>query len=202
MILVALLPLTLSACGAFSTSIRTEEAIDAPVDVVWDVLADFSSYPEWNPYHVAMAPRCVQAPGELRVHDTWRVQIHKPDGERLTLPVRVIAATRHEELTWGGGVPGVFSGEHRFLLQRLDDGRTLLRHDEDFSGVVLPFVPLRPAAIEEGYRLVNAAARRRAEAIWAASRASCDLPRARPEAVAYRRPPACANSPTTSLPTR
>jgi len=31
-------------------TITTSVEIDAPKQLVWDVLTEFSAYPEWNPY--------------------------------------------------------------------------------------------------------------------------------------------------------
>ena len=71
-----------------------------------------------------------------------------------------------DSLFWGEGIPGIFSGEHRFILEELDHKRTLLRHDEDFWGLALPFIPLGPEYIEEGYNLMNKAAKDRAEQLF------------------------------------
>ena len=40
-------------------SIHTTELIDASPDRVWQILADLSSYPDWNPF-------IIEASGELR----------------------------------------------------------------------------------------------------------------------------------------
>ncbi|KAI0759025.1 hypothetical protein C8Q74DRAFT_1301632 [Fomes fomentarius] len=37
-----------SYSGVFAMQVTTE--IDAPLDKVWDILADFTKYPEWNPF--------------------------------------------------------------------------------------------------------------------------------------------------------
>ena len=55
-----------SACTT-TKSIDTAIEIDAPPCAVYDVLADFDRYPEWNPYHVRVRGGLeVGAPLEVR----------------------------------------------------------------------------------------------------------------------------------------
>ncbi|MCB2108300.1 MAG: SRPBCC family protein [Rhodobacteraceae bacterium] len=157
--------LALGGCATPTTEIRTKTEIQAPVSVVWDVLRDFDRYPEWNPYHVKVSVLEDRDAGTLRLRDKIHVFIQKPDGHALDLKARIRVLDDGERLYWGGGVKGVFHGEHRFVLTALGPDRTRLDHDEDFSGFALPFVPLGPEAIERGYVLMNEALKARAEKI-------------------------------------
>lgn len=47
--------------------------IDAPATLVWDVLVDYPSYPEWNPYTVAVETT-------LEVGDPIDLTLPNPDG--------------------------------------------------------------------------------------------------------------------------
>lgn len=158
-----LVPAALSLLGAGAValalggckSVHTTLDIDAPADVVWDVLADLDAYPEWNPYHVRVE-------GEPTVGAPLVVDIHKPNGHQLTIEPHVIEVVPARRLVWGGGIRGLFVGEHVFALEPLGADRTRLVQSEEFHGVFVPFARL--AAIEEGYELVNRAVRDRAEA--------------------------------------
>lgn len=134
--------------------IYTEHHIEAPVETVWAVLVHTEAYPEWNPYHVRVE-------GRLEPGAELELEIHKPNGNRIVIHPEVQVVAPQQELTWGGGVPGIFEGRHVFRLERLDDGHTRLVHEERFSGIAVPFAELD--TIEEGYRLVNAAVAARAE---------------------------------------
>ena len=68
-----------------------------------------------------------------------------------------------KELSWGGGIRGLFFGEHVFLLEESGHGITRLIHKEDFEGIFVPFASLE--AIEEGYREMNQALKKRAETL-------------------------------------
>lgn len=135
--------------------IYTEIEIDAPIGEVWQVLANIERYPEWNPYHV-------QVDGKLMVGAPLVVHVEKPNGESLRVHPRMIHIRPREELTWGGGIPVIFQGEHRFLLESTPGGGTKLVHQEAFTGMAVRFVPLD--AIEEGYLLMNQALKTTVEA--------------------------------------
>lgn len=144
-----------SACTSLpSKHVYTEIEIEAPVDRVWMILADNETYPEWNPYHVSVR-------GQMLPGQKLEVVLHKPNGERVEIEPRVMRTVPMRELTWGGGMRGVFHGEHVFLLEELDAGNTRLVHKEDFVGIAVPFASLD--AIEEGYRQMNQALKIRAE---------------------------------------
>lgn len=136
-------------------NIYTQLEIEAEPDQVWMVLVENKKYPEWNPYHVRVE-------GELKVGEQLVVEIHKPNGNQLVIEPEVFRIVPGRELTWGGGIRGLFFGEHIFLLERTAPGRTKLVQKESFEGIFVPFAEL--GSIEEGYRLMNLALKRKIEA--------------------------------------
>lgn len=151
-----ILVLALLTTSCSSLSIRTVVEIDAPKEKVFGTLADFQSYPDWNPYH-----RRVE--GEFQEGAALRVLINRPDGEEIEIPPHVMKITENEEIVWGGGIKGVFYGEHRFHLSSTPEGKTLLKHDEDFSGFAITFADLPADVIAEGYHEMNMALKRKLE---------------------------------------
>lgn len=134
--------------------VYTEIEIDAPPQAVWAALADNANYPVWNPYHV-------QVTGRMAVGEQLTVEIHKPNGEETSVQPHLLRLEPDRELTWGGGIHGLFYGEHVFLLEEMGSGRTRLIHKEDFTGLAVQFVPLE--AIDEGYAQMNEALKRHIE---------------------------------------
>lgn len=132
------------------TRIEIETHIDLPypAERVWQVLADLAAYPEWNPYHVR-----VEGAAELGAR--LEVEVHKPNGHRLVIHPRVMAAEPDSSLVWGGGVPGIFRGVHRFDLEPLSENCTRLHHTEVFAGLFVGYAELD--SIEAGYTAMNAA---------------------------------------------
>ena len=137
--------------------IDTRIDIDAPPCEVYETLADFEHYPEWNPYHVRVS-------GSGNVGEPLEVRVARPDGVVVDVPhVKLLEAERCRALVWGGGIPGVFRGEHRFDLSERQDGGTHLSHTEVFSGLFIGFADLPVPVLTEGYELMNEALRKQLE---------------------------------------
>lgn len=130
-------------------SIHTEIDIDADVTKVWDVLADVSAYEKWNPYHVSVVPD-----GDVAAGTRLRVTLNKPNGDVVKIKPQVLRVLPGRELTWGGGIKGVFVGEHRFVLEPLPSGTRLIQ-SEEFRGFGVRYAGLD--TIAEGYELMNQA---------------------------------------------
>lgn len=88
---------------------------------VYDVLVDFESYPEWNPF-------IISAEGEPVVGATLKIVIQPPGGKQMTFKPKVLAAERGKEFRWLGRVlfPGLFDGEHSFKFEELPGVRVLI----------------------------------------------------------------------------
>ena len=142
--------LALCACTT-AIPIRTAIEIDAPRSEVFAVLTDFENYPTWNPYHVRIV-------GDVALDAPLEVRVHRPDGKVVDVPhVRITHLEQDVAIYWGGGISGIFKGEHRFDLEDAPGGGTLVRHDEDFEGLFIGFADLPPDVLAEGYKRVNEA---------------------------------------------
>ncbi len=144
------LSLVLMISGCSSIAVRTTVEIDAPREKVYAVLADLESYPEWNPYHRKVEGKFEEG-ADLTIH------VLRPDGKQVEVPPHMLRIVENEEITWGGGIHGIFYGEHSFFLEAKSGGKTLLRHNEDFSGIAIGFADLPPDVIAEGYHQMNMA---------------------------------------------
>jgi hypothetical protein len=153
---LGLLVLTSIASGCSSISIRTSVEIDAPREKVYATLADLESYPEWNPYHR-------RVDGNFEEGAELSIDVLRPDGKRVQVPPHMLRIAENEEITWGGGIRGVFYGVHSFTLETQSDGKTLLRHNEDFSGIAIRFADLPADVIADGYQRMNMALKAKLE---------------------------------------
>ena len=138
--------------------LHTEVLIDASPAEVWAVLTDFARYREWNPF-------MVDAAGVPEKGTRLRVTLAPPGGRRITLKPAVTVVTDGEALEWWGhlGVRGLFDGRHRFELRSAGRG-TRLVHSEVFTGVLVPLVARTlDRSTTEGFALMNAALKARAE---------------------------------------
>lgn len=110
--------------------IRTEAMIAAPPEKVWDVLADFDRYAEWNPLN--LEARGVARPG-ARIPMVFR-NLARPTGV-IRQTVTLVACERGRGLAWAGRIPILFNGRHHFELEPEGQG-TRLRHGEDLGGLI------------------------------------------------------------------
>jgi len=105
-------------------SISTSVLIHGSPTAVWHVLTTTSEYREWNPMIHRIS-------GELREGNVVEVD------EGMLFHPRILAFRADSELRWRGHVwiPGLFDGEHRFVLEAHGDDTQLIQ-SELFTGIL------------------------------------------------------------------
>jgi hypothetical protein len=157
-ILIIFIIILLTGCKmTMQKNIYTEIEIHTPKQVVWDILMDNDAYPVWNPYHVKVE-------GKLASGERLKVKIHKPNNSEINIEPYVMDIVPFARLSWGGGIKGIFYGEHIFELVSLSESTTRLIQRETFSGLAIQFAELE--TIEEGYMLMNEALKKRSENLY------------------------------------
>lgn len=140
--------------------ISTTIDIDASPEVVWQVLTDFDSYDEWNPFM-----RIVGRPNE-GAHVV--VELRPPNRRATTFRPELLTVAKPRELRWLGHLwtVGIFDGEHAFRIEELEDDTSRFRHSEQFTGVLAGLIlRLGREDFEAGFEEMNAALKERAEAL-------------------------------------
>lgn len=112
--------------------ITTEIEIDATPKRVWRVLMDFAAYPEWNPFVRTME-------GQARVGTRLKAYLKASKGLGMTIKPTVLVADPDRELRWLGRtlLPGVFDGEHYFLIEPLGPNKVRFTQGERFRGALV-----------------------------------------------------------------
>jgi hypothetical protein len=143
--------LLLIAC----TSVQTKIEIDAPAKDVRDVLFDFGAYPKWNPF-------IVKVDGSVAQGSTVMVTV-RPVGKDVLSGKTVVTSVTDTRLAWTGAlaVPGLFRGEHEFIIEEQGPNKTMFYQNEKMSGIIIPFFNFKPEAA--GFTLMNEALKKRAE---------------------------------------
>lgn len=154
--LVALSVLVLALVGC-SSSLHSEVVIHAPPERVWSVLTDLAAYPEWNPFFV-------NAEGELVVGESLELTMQPVGKDQQSFSPKLLVFELGRKLVWRGRlwIPWLFDGTHTFSIERIDAQRVRFTQHEDFAGMFVPFAGFEP--YHEGWELMNAALKRRAEA--------------------------------------
>ena len=133
--------------------------INASGERVWRVLTDFSAYGEWNPFITSIS-------GQVQQGARLKVRVQPPGGRGMTFRPTVLAADPDRELRWVGRLllPGIFEGEHAFLITPLENGRVRLRQQETFRGLLVPLLRrLLDGQTRAGFEAMNRALKDRAE---------------------------------------
>ena len=138
--------------------LHTQIEINAAPERVWQVLAEFALYPEWNPF-------ITSASGTAAIGERLEVRIDPPGGRAATFRPVVTEAQAPQRLEWLGKLlfKGLFDGRHRFEIEATSGGTNFIQ-SEEFTGVLVPLLAKSlDGPTREGFELMNRAIKERAE---------------------------------------
>ena len=139
--------------------LRSEIEIQASAERVWQLLTDFPSFPQWNPF-------IRKASGAIRVGERLEVYIQPSGASGMTFRPTVLKAEPNRELRWLGHllISGLFDGEHSFTIEPLGEGRVRFTQREVFTGLLVPlFARGLDTDTRRGFEEMNQALKARAE---------------------------------------
>ena len=128
--------------------------INAPPEVVWKILTDASSYPNWDTAidHIE---------GRLALGETVKF-FTKLSSQAF--PVKVTAFEPNRRMVLTGGMPlGLFKSERTHTLTSEMDGQTTFETEETFSGLLLPIFGRNLPDLTENFRTFAAGLKKQAE---------------------------------------
>ncbi len=133
--------------------------IDASAETVWQVVADFARYPQWNPF-------IFEVSGEIREERRVAVALRLPSAGTWRFRPVILVSQAPSEIRWLGHTlfRGVLDGEHIFLIQPLSADKVRFVQREKFRGLLAPLVaPFFSAATQRGFEAMNSALKFRCE---------------------------------------
>lgn len=157
--LIAIVFITFSTVSLMAKEIKTEILIMASPAKVWSILTNFEQYPNWNPFIKSLT-------GEVAVGNKIKARMEPPGAKGMTFKPRVLAFDAHKEFRWIGHLlfPGLFDGEHKFVLIDNGDGSTTFRQSEKFKGILVPlFKKMLDVNTIDGFNQMNQALKTLAE---------------------------------------
>lgn len=133
-----------------SKTVHTSIVIKAPPAQVWAVLTDAPSYKEWN-------PTFIDVEGEYEVGKTLTNKV-KEEGKVVTIKSKVIKMDENRELNQFGGIRGVLTFDHRWILEPVEGGTKVIQ-TETYRGIWVWFWD--ESWVEPAYSRANEALRDR-----------------------------------------
>jgi hypothetical protein len=138
--------------------IRTAIEINASPEKVWQIITGFEAFPDWNPFIKRIS-------GDASVGGRLDVFLQPPDANGMGFKPTVLKSDTASEFRWKGRVmmPGVFDGEHYFIIEPLQENRVRFIHGEKFSGILVPLFGGTITKAKRGFEEMNEALKKRAE---------------------------------------
>ncbi len=111
--------------------LRTEVEVQASSEKVWQILTNLEEYSQWNPF-------IHQAIGTAKMGEKVDITFRSGSKE-MTLHCTVIKVEPNRELRWKYHVilPALFSGEHSFVIEPIDNNRVRFIDREIFNGLLV-----------------------------------------------------------------
>jgi len=139
--------------------LNCEIDIQASDERVWQLLTDFASFPQWNPF-------IRRASGEPKTGTRLEVTMQPSGARGMTFRPTVLKAEPKRELRWLGHllIPGLFDGEHSFTIEPLEANHVRFVQRERFTGILVPlFAHGLDTDARRGFEEMNQALKMRAE---------------------------------------
>ena len=146
-LIVLIIPLVFLSCKA----VHTEITIPAKPEMIWSVLINAPGYKQWNPVLVPIE-------GDFRQGTKIKYQMTQPGGKQSEVTARVKKMVNTRELNQKGGIPGILTFDHQWLLEPADNGTRVTQHEE-YRGIWVWFWDA--SWVEPAYRKANEALRDR-----------------------------------------
>ena len=125
--------LLLAALAGFYNchSIATKLEINAPAETVWREFQNTKEYEKWNPF--------MRIEGEFKTGTTLKVEL-KPEGGEWMEFNPVVLKANEREFIWRGRflMPGIFTGEHEFRMEIVNENKVIFHQNESFNGILVP----------------------------------------------------------------
>lgn len=145
--------------------VRVEDrvGIQAPAEVIWEIVHDLPAWAEWNPTYTAAA-------GNIRIGEILTLTLALPGEPAQEIRPKVLEWVPNEQLHWQLTMMGGLIKTLRYIeIEPLGPENAIVDNGELFSGLMGPSLGKRVGrTVRRGFQAMNEALKARAEARWAA----------------------------------
>lgn len=141
--------------------IESRIEINAPKSLVWEVLLDFDSYHEWNPFTPKI--EC-----DFRVGNPVHLHVDMKQNQKIRVQTETLLWVKEEEsIAWGITKTFPVKTERAQILSELEPNKTLYYTYDKFWGILVPIVMLGfQKDIQKGFDAVAQGLKKRAEELY------------------------------------
>jgi hypothetical protein len=149
------------ATGPRGIPIEHRIGVQAPAEVIWEVIYDIAAWSEWNPLYP-------KATGDIHIGSTLDVILALPGQQPREIHPVIREWVPNEQLHWNLSLMGGLLKSVRYLeIEQLAEASCIVSNGEIFGGMMGPSAAKRMGrAIHRGFREMDEALKARAEARW------------------------------------
>lgn len=139
--------------------VYTEICIDSTATTIWNILTDLNNYSSWNPF-------LTQVAGEAKQGNIIHIHVEPPGLKSMNFSPTIIKKEENRELRWKGKfiIPGIFDGEHIFILEESSERSVRFIHKEIYTGLLVSLMQKQlNNNTKQGFELMNQALKEKAE---------------------------------------
>lgn len=142
-------------------AVEFRTGVQAPAEIVWDVISDFASWKDWNPVHPRME-------GEMRIGTSLTVDVVLSEGQAATIQPIVQDWVPFEQLHWRTKRLRGFVTAIRYLeIENMGPQNSTFSNGELFMGPLVRWVSRdERRKLRAAYTRMGEAVRDRAEVLW------------------------------------
>ena len=151
------------ASGPKGLRVEDRIGIQAPAEVIWEIVKDLERWSEWNPTYP-------EAHGQVRIGEVLSVKLVLPGQPVQMLAPKVLDWVPNEQLHWQLTMMGGLIKTVRYVeIEARGEQNCIVDNGEIFGGLMGPSLGKRMGrTIQRGFKAMNEALKDRAEAQWRA----------------------------------
>ena len=126
-------------------SVHSEILINATKEQVWSVLANTDQYDSWNTVINSLT-------GSLEEGGKVKFMFNQGEGKSYEISAVVRKIESPNLLNQFGGMTGIMTYDHKYILEDIDGGTKVTIHEE-YRGIMVPFWNATP--VQKAYDRLN-----------------------------------------------
>ncbi len=136
--------------------------IQAPDEVVWEILSDISGWGDWTGIYPA-------AQGEIRIGNRWVLELALPGEPSRTINPVILDWAPYDHIHWRHDMLRGWARTVRYLeIEKMGEENVIFSNGEIFDGLLGPTIARRMRRkLLDGFEAMNDVLKARSEALWA-----------------------------------